>query len=328
MASAPGDHGVLSPAPVEAIEVELPWGLEWDDLRDAVPEVRRPVGVFRTHEIRGLHQSGRSQILTLRYEDRDGRSRERTIFVKLSNPERPEIAKYRYLLERGAPVAPLLGSAATAAGEIMILPFLPIIGTTADEVDDLLDLMAKLNCIGDPPEDLFRPPPGTPGYEQRIREALADLLPAAEDANRWFDAYQQAIVASNGIPLALNHNELSYQQVGWLESEDQRELVAFDLETMSLRPLYTDLAGLLPSLAGQTGRPEQELFRVYLAKLDRRTDKTTDPHLGWNQLRTLRIVRTFDSLPWLITMKGTADVEAPGGAIARLARDLAEAGLG
>ncbi|GAB3758242.1 hypothetical protein [Microlunatus parietis] len=322
---------MYSPIRIEApAQVELPWGLQWDDLRGAIPELRLPLGVFRTHEIRGLHQSGRSQILLLRYEDRDGRQQARTIFLKLGNPARPEVAKYRYLLERGAPVSPPLGTATTAAGEIMIFPFLPTIGTTAEEADDLLGLVAEINSIRDPAAELFRPPQGTPGYGERIREVLIDFLPTAEEARRWFDAYQEAIVAADAIPLALNHNELSFQQVGWLDQGpgDRRRLVVFDLETMSLRPLYTDLAGMLPSLANQTGRTEDDLFRSYLAKLAHRTDETTDQRLAWSRMRTLRIIRTFESLPWLITMAGTIGIETPQHAIARLAGDLGDSRLG
>ncbi|MFC7622119.1 hypothetical protein [Microlunatus sp. GCM10028923] len=318
---------MYSPIRIEATQVDLPWGLQWDDLRPAVPELRRPVGAYRTHQIQGLHQSGRSQILTIRYDDRDGRRQDRTIFVKLSNPARPEIPKYRYLLERGTPVAPLLGTATTAAGQIMVLQFLPIIGTSAEQADDLLDLIAELNGLSAPPVELFQPPQGMPGYEDRIRDVLMELLPTADHGSRWFDAYRDALDAARSLPLALNHNELSYQQVGWLDRRANRKLVVFDLETMSLRPLYTDLAGILPSLATQTGRSEQDLFGTYLTKLDQRTGETTERRLAWDRMLTLRIVRTFESLPWLSSMTGTTGIEAPRSAIVRLAQDLADAGL-
>ncbi len=329
MAAAEGQDR-LSPMPQESTPVELPWGMSWDDIRASVPSLHRPLGAFRTHQIQGLHQVGRSQVLTISYTERDGRQQRQTIFLKLTNPDRPETAKYRYLTAHQAPVAPLLGTATTAAGEVLVLQFLPIIGTTPDQTDDLLELIADLNSIDDPPADLFRPPSGTPGYEDHIRQALIALLPTLGDASRWLDAYRQAAAAARQVPLALNHNELSYQQVGWVPADEisQQRLVVFDLETMSLRPQYTDLAGLLPSLSTRTGRSEQELFGTYLRRLDHRTGETTDQRLGWSTMRTLRIVRTFEALPWLRTMIDTAGVEAPEQAIGRLDRDLADSGLG
>jgi hypothetical protein len=319
----------LSPTPQAGAPVELPWELSWDDLRAAVPNLHQPVGAFRTHTIRGLHRVGGSHILTIRYADRDERRHTQTIFLKLTDPARPEIPKYRFLTAHQAPVAPLLGTATTAAGEILILEFLPTIGTTPDQADDLLELIAHLNSISNPPATAFRSLPGTPGYEDQIRRALIALLPPTGQAGRWIDAYRQATVTAGQVPLALNHNELSFQQVGWVAADEggQRRLVVFDLETMSLRPRYIDIAGLLPFLASQTGRTEQELFGTYLKKLDRHTGEKSDLRLAWDTMRTLRIVRTFEALPWLISMTGTAGIEAPDRAIARLGRDLAESGL-
>ncbi|WP_152365746.1 hypothetical protein [Microlunatus speluncae] len=318
-----------SPARQDPVPVELPWDLTWDDLRGRIPTLHRPIGAFRTHKIQGLHQTGRSQILTIRYAEQEGRLQNRTIFLKLTNPARPEIPKYRYLMSRHAPVAPPLGAATTAAGEILMLQFLPTIGTTPDQADDLLELIATINGISNPPANIFRPPPGTSGYEDRIHQSLIALLPTPAEASRWLRAYRQAAEGARQMPLALNHNELSYQQVGWTAApdDDHPRLVVFDLETMSLRPQYTDLAGMLPSIAAQTGRAEQELFNLYLEKLDQRTGETTDRRLGWSRMLTLRIVRTFESLPWLTTMIDTAGIEAPEHAVARLGQDLIQADL-
>lgn len=210
-----------------------------------------------------------------------------------------------------------------------MLQFLPTIGTTANQADDLLRLIADINSINNPPAGIFSPPPGIPGYEDQIHRALITLLPTPGDAVRWLDAYRHATAGARHLPLALNHNELGYQQVGWTAAHggDRPRLVVFDLETMSLRPRYTDVASLLPSIASQTGRTEQGLFNTYLDQLDRRTGETTDQRLGWSSMRTLRIVRTFESLPWLTTMTDTADIEAPEHAITRLGQDLAESGL-
>lgn len=326
--AAAEERDQLSPTPQAGAPVELPWELSWDDLRAAVPDLHHPRGAFRTHTIRGLHRVGRSQILTIRYADQDQRQQTQTIFLKLTDPDRPEIPKYRFLTAHHAPVAPLLGTATTTAGEILVLEFLPTIGTTPDQADDLLDLIAHVNSISNPPATIFRSPAGIPGYEDQIRQTLIALLPTADHAGRWIDAYRRATVVASQVPLALNHNELSFQQVGWAAGQaGQQHLVVFDLETMSLRPRYTDIGGLLPFLASQTGRTEQELFGTYLKKLDRHTGEKSDLRLAWDTMRTLRIVRTFEALPWLISMTGTAGIEAPDRAIARLGRDLAESGL-
>lgn len=306
--------------------MELPWGLSWDDLRVALPKLRRPVGADRTHKINGLRRAGRSELLTIRYEDQDGHRQDQVIFVKLTDPQRPEAPKYRHLAALGAPVPPLLGTATTAAGEVIVLEYLPTIGTSPDETDDLLGLIADLNSLSRLPAELFRPPKGTPGHEARVRQALATLLPTETAADEWLDAYRRAAVAAGRMPLALNHNGLGLQQVGWVAAgrDRPRRLVVFDLETMSLRPRYTDLATVLPWLADRTGRTEWELFDTYLTFLDQRTGATTDRRLAWRDVRTLGLVRTFEALPWLITMTGTPGVEAPDRAIARLGRDLAD----
>lgn len=96
---------------------------------------------------------------------------------------------------------------------------------------------------------------------------------------------------------------------------------------MALLPQYTDIAGILPRLATQTGRPEHELFDAYLSALHSRTGRTTDRRQAWSEMRLQRIVRTFESLPWLITMSDDPQVEPANDAIARLRKDLADANL-
>lgn len=314
----------LSPEQQDARSVELPWGLSWDQIRACIPECDRPLGAFATHKIRGLHHRGRSQVLTIRYQKSDRQQAEQTIFLKLINPMRPEALKYRYLTACHAPIPQLIGTASTSAGEILILEFLPVIGTTAEQVDALLDLIASINAVDDPPPSIFTPPPGDPEYDQRIRQTLTQLLPTANHVNTWFDAYKRAVARAAQLPITLNHNELSFQQVGWTtEKRNHRsQLVMFDLETMSLRPQYSDIAGMLPSLAAQTARTEQTLFSTYLTALDHRTGQTTDQHRAWRSMLLVRVVRTFEALPWLITMADAPEVEAADAAVTRLGRDL------
>ncbi len=307
----------------------MPWGLTWEHLRACIPKLRRPIGAFATHQIRGLHHEGGSQILTISYEQPDGQQLDQTIFLKLTNPGRPEAPKYRYLAEQHARIPHLIGTAATSSGEILILESLTGIGTTPNQADDLLDLIASINTTKNPPPSIFTPSAGDPQYGNRIRQALITLLPSAGQATEWMNAYRHAADRAAQMPQALNHNELSFQQVGWVtESGTSRShLVVFDLETMSLHPQYTDIAGILPSLAAQTERSEQDLFGTYATAVNRRTGRTTDQNLAWKAMQTVRIVRTFEALPWLITMTGAPEVEAPDHAVTRLGKDLTESDL-
>jgi hypothetical protein len=124
--------------------------------------------------------------------------------------------------------------------EVVVLEFLSTIGidgAAAAEVDSLLALVARLNAVADPPA-LFAPAPGVPraAFEARVRGALEELaadgsLPAAVDAGQWFDVYRRADAIAESTPKALNHGELSFQQVGWADRHaGRRELVLFDLE--------------------------------------------------------------------------------------------------
>lgn len=323
----PQGHGDrLSPEQHAARRVELPWGLTWDQIRACIPECDWPLGAFATHKIRGLHHQGRSQVLTIRYQESGRRQRDHTIFLKLIDPLRPETLKYRFLTARHAPIPRLIGTASTSAGEILILEFLPTIGTTPEQADAFLDLIASINATEDPPPSIFTPPQGDPEYDRRIRQALTQLLPGTSQATAWFDAYQRAAARAEQLPLTLNHNELSFQQVGWTaENQNHRsQLVMFDLETMSLRPQYSDIAGMLPWLAAQTARTEQTLFSAYLTALAHRTGRTADRNQAWRSMLIVRVVRTFEGLPWLISMADAPEVEAADAAIIRLSRDLTD----
>jgi hypothetical protein len=309
--------------------VRLPWGLSPGDVWSWLPQCRHLVEVTERHRIRGLHRRGGSRILTFRYQDDGGAERVRTIFVKLTAAGR-EAQKHRYLADRGAPVTPLIGTVTTAAGEIIALEFLPRIGTTPDEADALLQLVAALNSIDLAVTDLFDPPPGDPEYVHRIHGVLRALNRSAQhpfDPDHWLAAYREAADRAARMPVALNHNELSFQQVGWTPAPTGPRLVAFDLETMALLPRYTDVAGILAPLSAQTGRSEQHLFDSYLRALADHTGDQVDRAASWHSMLVLRIVRTVEALPWLITMPATPYVETAEQAVARLQRDLQQCAL-
>lgn len=89
-------------------------------------------------------------------------------------------------------------------------------------------------------------------------------------------------------------------------------------------PSGSGQAGILPSLAAQTGRTEQDLFGTYLTAVGRRTGGTTERTQAWESMLIVRILRTFEALPWLVTMADSPEVEGPDVAITRLGRDLTD----
>ena len=177
-------------------------------------------------------------------------------------------------------------------------------------MDSLLHLVAQLNSIQNPP-DLFGQPSREPrdeadaAFDATVREALTELshartLPAPIDVPRWFKAYQIAQAASDSMPRAVNHDEFYFQQVGWAQRGASRELVMFDLETMSLRPRFADIASVLCPLAVYTGRDQVELFAVYLGRLRQFDGPELRTEEAFRELRLLRVTTECYSLPWRV----------------------------
>jgi hypothetical protein len=168
------------------------------------------------------------------------------------------------------------------------------------EISTLLRLIARLNAIAEMPP-IFEPRPGMPQdqFETQVKDALAQLRPRAE-ARTWFDAYAMGRARVEKMPLALNHGELYFQQMGWAEREDERELAMFDVETMSARPRFTDVASILYPLAGSSGLAEEILFAEYLEVLREIGARgIPDFDQALEELRILRVVGMTESLPWL-----------------------------
>lgn len=270
----------------------LPFGLTWSDLATLLPE---PM-TWTARDPAGLHK-GQSCILTF--------ADETAIFVKQTHRE---AAKYRYLAAHQVPTPRLLHTVERDDHEIILLECLPRIGIEPGEADDLLRLVARLNAIIDPPLDVFETGPGRPGFDDLMRAVLGQIT---VDPARWFDLYRRAKGAVATFPLALNHGEMYFQQVG---RSAAGELVVFDLETMSLHPRFADIAGILEPVAAMTGRSEPDLFASY-----------QDPG-DWRELLWTRVVRSFESLPWLVSDR--PDIEnAPTVFINALHRDLTALGL-
>jgi hypothetical protein len=319
------DPANLSPIAKAPTACTLPYDLTWADLRPILPDFAgqgsAPAQAFASHEKQGLNGGPNSCILTLRYPSSETRLRSETVFIKCTtNLAKAEAQKYQFLASHGVPTPRLLGVIRRGGTEIIFLEFLPAIGIDfrdAGEVNSLLQLVAQLNSVQNPP-DLFHQPSGDPqdeshaAFDRSVRAALTELsraraLPVPIDVPRWFSAYQIAQEASNSMPLAVNHDEFYFQQVGWAKRGAARQLVIFDLETMSLRPRFTDIANILYPLAMYTGRDQVELFGVYLDRLRQLNQLELSTDEALRELRLLRVTTECYSLPWRIDQAKRSD---------------------
>ena len=313
----------LSPVPVEPRACALPYALTWADLRGSLPGcAAEPDGrAWTSYAKQGLNKGPNSTILTLEYAAADGPRRTRTVFVKqVDDPVNAEAAKYRFLSSRGIPTPRLLATVVRGGTEVVVLEFVATIGIEPDETDDLLSLVAALNAVDQPPRELFTPRPGLPAgeFHTRVENAVATLArdPAVSasvpvEPRRWLAAYTRVERAVATYPLALNHGELYFQQVGWAGTADERRLVVFDLETMALLPRFTDVAALLREMSAQTGRTQRELFGRYLRSLHALTGHAVDETPAWDEVRMVRILSTFEGLPWYVEVAGQPEVPDP-----------------
>lgn len=330
----------LSPLAKAPRRCALPYGLTWDDLRPFLPDFAERGGAqaqaFAAYEKQGLNGGANSCILTLRYPSRRDRFRSETVFIKHTvDLEKAEAQKYQYLASHDLPTPRLLAAIHRGGSETIILEFLPTIGIDfrdANEVNSLLHLVAELNSLPQPP-DLFNESPEDPQVESRaafdktVLDALTKMsrdttLPVTMDAPRWFDAYQMAQTASRSMPLAVNHGEFYFQQVGWTQPDATRRLVIFDLETMSLRPRFTDIASVLYPLSVYTGRAEVELFKVYLDRLRQLCPIAMDLGEALRELRLIRVTMECHSLPWHVREAERAHTRGGSNALTRHATCL------
>jgi hypothetical protein len=318
----------LSPVPVEADPSELPYGLLWNDLRPCLPGFDRPTDARRSHQKQGINKGTNSCILTLNYRTAQ-ESRSRTLFFKhITDPSRAEAAKHRFLAAHGVPTPALLHTVDRPGSEVLILEFLPIVGIEPTAADELITLIARLNAVEDPPNALFRPNPGRPEdeFDSGVRAALhrlADDSAPFVQPDVWFSTYKRIGEAATTTPVALNHGELHYQQVG--RSTSDSALLLFDLETTALLPRFTDIADMLRSLSISAGRSEDELFAVYLRERRQFTGVTLDESAARRELRLVRAIRLFWSLPWLFAMADNSGMrDSPATAARTLYDDLSE----
>lgn len=319
----PFEPANLSPLPKTPVECRLPYGLTWNDLQPLLPGFSGSeilgAQAYSTHEKQGLNGGPNSCILTLRYPIGENKFRSETVFLKhTSDREKMEGQKYRFLASLGIPTPHLLASIGKDDTEVILLEFLPRIGIdfhSPREVNDLLDLVAQFNAIQDAPA-LFKPSPGVlqAEFDERVKAALMEIvqdrsIPITIDIPRWLDIYRIVRTACKSMPLAVSHNELSFQQVGWTQRDGRAQLVLFDLETLWLSPRFTDIAGILPRLSKYTGQNQIELFKIYLDRLRERIPLRLEVEAVLQEVKLVQIKDAFDSLPWHVDLAGQSDFD-------------------
>lgn len=318
----PFEPASLSPIPKTAIACPLPYDLTPDDLESILPgfEERHGASIeaFSSYEKQGLNGGSNSCILTLRYPTGGNQFRSETVFIKhAADPRNTEAQKYQALASFGIPTPRLLAVIHKEETEIIFLEFLPKIGIdfhSTGEVNSLLHLIAQVNSIQDP-SDLFKPGPGIPQaeFDERVKAALAETAqarswPITIDVPRWLQAYQVVQDACKSMPRAVNHNEFSFQQVGWTQRDGTDQLVIFDLETMSLSPRFADMAGILIRLAMYAERDQFELFEIYLDRYRQLSRLDLGMDEAFREMRLVRITDAFCSLPWYVDIARSADL--------------------
>lgn len=321
----------LSPVPVQPRLCELPYGLRWSDLARLLPGFTTSAGArsWVAHRKQGLNGGVTSSILTFGYQV-SGHERTETVFVKqASDPAKQEAARYRFLEQRGVALPRLLRSVTSTSGEVIVLEFLPTIGVRPQDALELLDVIAALNTVTNAPADVFAAPAGMPesDFDGLVATSLTRLADVAStgnrvDVTRWFEAYKATEETVARLPAGLCHGELAFQQVGRTKAG---RVVVFDLETVAVRPRLTDIAAILGGLAELTGLTQRDLFGRYRQAVARLDARRSEPERAWTELLAVRVVSSFQSLPWLIETLGNGDVGFDPAAFAHdLSADLLE----
>lgn len=303
----------LSPLPVTPAACALPYGVTWEDLQGVLPKFslhrQNSAQAFCSYQKQGLNGGENSMILTLRYPDEAGQENTQTIFLKsIANPRLFEGYKYRFLEAHGAPTPRLLAALRKGDAEVIVLEFLAKIGidfNATPEIDDLLRLAARINTLPLPKFRLttYAPQPQD-AFDQTVHRAL-DRLAARPgepgfDPSVWFSVYLKVQKIVKSMPRVVNHNQFTFQQVGWAQRGSGHALVVFDLETLSLTPRFSDIAGILQPIALYSGQTQEELFQSYLAYLQQFSGTEINFNEALTEMRLLRINDHFDSLSWLL----------------------------
>ena len=311
MCGWPGfDRASLSPKLVDERPAELPFGLTLYDFgpsligRNAQLSPGGGMRVVTRYEIQGLHQRGRSCVVTLRDEAFDPVP-EVDVFVKLATAREAEISAK--LAAAGAPIPSLLFNVpSTDSTHILGFEILDTIGidvVSAAEVTELLAVIAALNACSPAVLGLSAdPPPGRP--EAEFTDSVKSALSFVESvrlldwvtATELMDIYAGAKRWAAAMPTAVTHGEMYFQQVGRRQGGSLR---MFDLATVGGRPRFSNLCSLVSGIAEEcawtrsTSSPSTSVATLAGAA-------APNVHDGHRELRCLRVLSCYQSLPWLV----------------------------
>ena len=290
----------LSPRPVPDQAIPLPFDLTWSELTAALPADEFPGGdghvAIRRFELQGLRSADRSTVVTV-----EGADATIDLFIKLATTA--ERDRHTLLQAARVPVPRLLAAIERSDGQlVLVFEFLDTIGIdTSDraEVDELLGVVARMNAAeaaGEvPPLRRGRPEAEFTESVRRALGAVVDLgLAIHPEIESWLRAYFDSKRRVVAMPQALTHGEFYFQQVG---RSGRGPLVVLDHATVALRARFSDLCSILAPLA--THSTESEIFGRYLTHVRALGVATPDHTEAFEELRWLRILTTFQSLPWL-----------------------------
>ena len=334
------DRASLSPRLVDELPAELPFGLTLSDVGPALlgqnAQLTRCSGmrVMSRYEIQGLHQRGRSCVVTLRDEAFDPLP-EVDVFVKLATAREAEISAD--LAAAGVPVPSLLFDVPrTDSTHVLGFEFLDTIGidfAAAADVTELLAVIVALNACSPAVVGLSAdPPPGRP--EAEFTESVKSALVFVESLHllEWvtaaelMDVFAEAKCWAAAMPTAVTHGEMYFQHVGRRRDGPLR---MFDLATVGVRPRFSDLCSLVSGIARESASDEIDVIADYLSQLMLAGTPAPSVHEGLRELRRLRVLSCCKSLPWLVRSLDDPHLglEAVADKVETMRRDLGDLGV-
>lgn len=330
----------MSPKLVDELPAELPFGLTLSDVGPALlghdARLTRGSGmrVVSRYEILGLHQRGRSCVVTLRDEAVDPLP-ELDVFVKLATAREAEIAAN--LAAAGVPIPSLLFDVPrTDSTHVLGFEFLDTIGidfASAAEVSELLAVIAALNACSPAAVGLSSDPPhGRP--EAEFTESVKSALVFVESVRllEWataaelMDIYARAKRWAAAMLTAVTHGEMYFQQVGRRRDGPLR---TFDVATVGVRPRFSDLCSLVSGIARECASDEIDVIANYLSQLMLAGAPAPSVPEGLRELRRLRVLSCCQSLPWLVRSLDNPHLglEAVADCVETMRRDLGDLGV-
>lgn len=292
----------LSARKVPREVVPLPFDLTWSELRPALPSDWEPgeSGLVATRrlELQGLRGRGRSTLLSI-----ECRTAVIDLFVKIAHES--ERDRHPVLEREGVPVPQLLAHAVRADGQVVLVyECLDTIGIDVGdptEVGELIQVAALLNAV-QVDADLAPLPAGQPEAEftETVRLALHTVIDLGLrpdlDVEAWMEIYDRAKARCGLMPRSLTHGEFYFQQVG---RRNEGPLVVFDLATVGCRPRFSDVCNILAPLATGAGESELSTLGRYLRLLKDAGVSVPAVDAAFLELRWLRALSGFETLPWL-----------------------------